>query len=1286
MINIPIPPYITEHNNYNTSNNNGRIYNSTNNGTSNTTLSSSSSSSPNVGDYHRQSINTPAVATNPRLFDSIWGITTLCRIPIVVPIRSTGSSRPTLLAARQDGTLLWIDARSVETIATGILRTDSITSSMSSSSNNPMMITSMNVGPTSTMERGTLTLVTGVTEVGHTSSSGAITGGGECLLVEWSIQSTTPIQRTILKRASTGSLSVVSDNNNNTIDHPYRRRSLDDLDLLDVPSSSSSSFQPPRRTSSMGSTPGLQKTLQSVMDLASTSSGSLKESLRRGRRRKLGGDQSKEEQKLEEQQQRQHHFFQPRSRNLFPTNGIDKSSTNHIADSERRHVKGFTVPFGFMEGMVQSNGSPRARSHSTSNVTHRFEKGEDGGTEHDRPRMSRYPRRRSDPNMHNGQASTTRNMRVVILSRWSGHTDNDDDDDDHDGDVDAAGGQDHHQHGRHHRRSRRQRYHHHPKVVIDACFGSLPSVVCVIYKTTSPSSTSERRQRIAQVLAVTEAGTFKPIVSLFVTLEQIEQATSVTTEDVPMMRESGGSLQDDGVKVYTDVLKDDNDSQKMNFVCSTQSLFGLEHDGVSDNFFISSTFGRNKYWMGCVWNWRVNAIGWTIQRKLTSSLLWSRLCYSQDPYRGPHLVYIAASYGRRSGDPSQQKIELRKQSVPIGTLSPSSSLTAGIYEPSSVLLANDYISFPCANKKANGSDTLELGWMTSALPQSYVASFGAPRIAAVGLCHTKSVAVASRNGVCVLDAHNVHRHRWKQFGSPNEEKMFAVAAMTWWEGHPHANNEAKRNDLLVAITETNSGRQYLSCWSPKRYACSCIFTSFLCVVSEVLEWTNEIASFLLFLFCSFDLANQLLDTPDQEWKDNESQDPAPAWGMALPNDIKATNISILAEPTSQSLGDNNPRRAVVLVYATDLKTCQFHYVVYRLQVFQSKTSKASVTSRLPQQRPFYVMTQESLSGTLQNGTRSASPVSGIFLAGACFRYDLRTMKKKSSTAKNVDNDFVVTFGVIRTPGLIEALCLGRKSKTWGTPLIEAEVSRYWLSDIIRTNDMLGVDGPPIITFVWAIELLSGGLHSWSVPSVVCCSAEQTNDWQMEAFFKETKIARPKGLRLASLVCRKETREQKKRWLLGSLCDLGSVSDWVQQATFGSQSDIALGCVPDSLFGCILRSGQGVKRYRRTHSDGMDLDNFTFSIYQTDVYSQSPFLMTPPAFVASLYILLLESASLRTEIPVIEASNLMSMSSMLQSHQNRLKVRDLIALESTFSPIGNLSTVSPFLIRTNWAGY
>ena len=43
---------------------------------------------------------------------------------------------------------------------------------------------------------------------------------------------------------------------------------------------------------------------------------------------------------------------------------------------------------------------------------------------------------------------------------------------------------------------------------------------------------------------------------------------------------------------------------------------------------------------------------------------------------------------------------------------------------------------------------------------------------------------------------------------------------------------------------------------------------------------------------SLDLLHQLMDTPDLEWQPGESQDPDPTWGIPLPTDMTATNISL----------------------------------------------------------------------------------------------------------------------------------------------------------------------------------------------------------------------------------------------------------------------------------------------------------------------------------------------------------------------------------------------------------
>ena len=120
----------------------------------------------------------------------------------------------------------------------------------------------------------------------------------------------------------------------------------------------------------------------------------------------------------------------------------------------------------------------------------------------------------------------------------------------------------------------------------------------------------------------------------------------------------------------------------------------------------------------------------------------------------------------------------------------------------------------------SGSDLLELEWKIATLPLNYRNAYGPPSIATSGRQNGSCIAVASMNGLCILDRF----YKWKQFGTPSEERSFQVLAMTWWEGlsstdarwQQGAEAEELSQDLLVAIIQSNNGRQYLSCWSPKR--------------------------------------------------------------------------------------------------------------------------------------------------------------------------------------------------------------------------------------------------------------------------------------------------------------------------------------------------------------------------------------------------------------------------------------------------------------------------------------
>ena len=397
--------------------------------------------------------------------------------------------------------------------------------------------------------------------------------------------------------------------------------------------------------------------------------------------------------------------------------------------------------------------------------------------------------------------------------------------------------------------------------VTDVAFGSIPSVLCVVYTHTNRSEVSlGPRQKMAQVLILSDSS-FKesskycdlvPAVSLYLSPDQVEQAPSVAKIDHKSNYHSDQDSDDHDYydKKYSeyetsaDELSSDEESQKRRkenpFGTTIESrLVGIQHDPGSDSFVISSMFRGNRgtkdHWVGIVWNWRANAIGWMIQHEINAlfsslrnsiansndGICWSRLHFGRDPYNGggTHLVYLSSSFlydgtDHSIDDDNSTILETRKRTVPVGMLSPANSSNPGVFtERSSLLLTDKHVSFPSVASKDSDATVQELDWKVSALPLSYMASQGPPRIATMGPTQAKSIAVASARGVCVLD---IYHNKWKQFGSPNEERSFSVVSMTWWEGTPKGEKDDERDDLLVAITQTRSGEQFLSCWSSKR--------------------------------------------------------------------------------------------------------------------------------------------------------------------------------------------------------------------------------------------------------------------------------------------------------------------------------------------------------------------------------------------------------------------------------------------------------------------------------------
>jgi hypothetical protein len=256
-----------------------------------------------------------------------------------------------------------------------------------------------------------------------------------------------------------------------------------------------------------------------------------------------------------------------------------------------------------------------------------------------------------------------------------------------------------------------------------------------------------------------------------------------------------------------------------------------------------------------------------------------------------------------------------------------------------------------------------------------------------------------------------------------------------------------------------------------------------------------------------------------------------------------------------------------------------------------------------------------------------------------------------------EEEFIATLGVVRTPGGMEAMSLDSNGKAFMASVVDVdEISKFWLADIVSGGQLSSADNHLADAFVWAMEFLNGELFCWSVPYLSSCKSDSDDNLHLSSYLKEAKIARPKGLYPPTLVCKKEARDTKMHFLLGTICHIGSSSDWMQQTSSGCQTDIALGPVPESKFGCVLRAGQNSRKLHRTVAGQFDTDLFASDFLESEIYGPNDFMMTPPAFVSSLYMMFLEAAYLRTELPIMEESKLDATSKLLHDENSRLTVR------------------------------
>lgn len=371
--------------------------------------------------------------------------------------------------------------------------------------------------------------------------------------------------------------------------------------------------------------------------------------------------------------------------------------------------------------------------------------------------------------------------------------------------------------------------------------------------------------------------------------------------------------------------------------------------------------------------------------------------------------------------------------------------------------------------------------------------------------------------------------------------------------------------------------------------------------------------------------------------------------MALRKDIKATSLSLLSETTNS----HGSRRAVALVSSSNTNTCDLSYQIFQIEVLSRSRDDSSGADTYRDLQPFSIVAKKRLEGTLKNGARSIGPVSSSFLAAASFDFDDSATAEGDST----EDDLVATIGVVRTPGGLESVSLYTNNSSYVTDVIkEGEIAKLSLADTICDSQLNSPpdDASPVDAFVWTLETIDGKIYCWTVPYRIKRDGEEL---QMTVFLKETTLSHPKGLNPPTLACRKETRNPRRRLQSGVICHVGNSTDWMQQSSSGTQTDVSLGQIPESAFGCVLRAGQHARKLHRSGVGDFDTELFANDFLATDVFGPSNFLMMPPAFVPSIYTLLLEAAYLRTEIPILE--DLDSTSVEMKGEKNRLKVSNFL---------------------------
>jgi hypothetical protein len=256
--------------------------------------------------------------------------------------------------------------------------------------------------------------------------------------------------------------------------------------------------------------------------------------------------------------------------------------------------------------------------------------------------------------------------------------------------------------------------------------------------------------------------------------------------------------------------------------------------------------------------------------------------------------------------------------------------------------------------------------------------------------------------------------------------------------------------------------------------------------------------------------------------------------------------------------------------------------------------------------------------------------SQLFLATASFAFELEDDGDDPTSSTDDDSGFVATIGTLRLyGGGLDALAVSSSSVVAVGQVIESadtavddpadsELSRFWLGDIVRDRKFSLDSSSQLDFFVWILEHPSGRLFSWSVPYVVSPSdlhymTEPTPTWRTENSFSGPSMIHPKGVSL------------------GILCPAGTTSSWMQQSALGPKNELLLGHVPRSSFGCIMGVGQTCRKLHRSLGENFERHLFRPDFLDHEILCPGDFVLFPPAFLPSLYSLILDSVSARIHL-------------------------------------------------------